>query len=116
LTSTGRCTKGVYFTLQKFPSNVPNKKGVKWLLMLDTEGLGSPEKSDHEFDRKIVLFAMLAADILIINTKGDMNSQMTNLLQMSCINFDLLRKFGKPPEVLYSFTQNKDNNKGPFRD
>jgi len=59
--------------------------------MLDTEGLGSPEKNDNEFDKKIVLFGMLAADILIINTKGDMNSQMTNLLKMSCVNFDLIK-------------------------
>jgi hypothetical protein len=40
--------------------------------MLDTEGLQSPERNDPEYDRKIVLFAMLAADVLIINNKGDM--------------------------------------------
>ena len=42
--------------------------------MLDTEGLMSPERNDSEYDRKIVLFAMLAADILIVNSKGEMNS------------------------------------------
>ena len=36
-TSTGRCTKGVYFTLQEYKEK--NKAEVKWLLMLDTEGL-----------------------------------------------------------------------------
>jgi hypothetical protein len=36
-TGSGRCTIGVYFTLQRFPDE--NKNGVKWLLMLDTEGL-----------------------------------------------------------------------------
>ena len=39
--------------------------------MLDTEGLQSPERIDAEYDRKIVLFAMLSADILIINKKGE---------------------------------------------
>jgi len=35
-TSTGRCTKGIYFTLQKF---TVVDSDVQWLLMLDTEGL-----------------------------------------------------------------------------
>ena len=44
--------------------------------MLDTEGLQSPERIDNEYDRKIVLFAMLSSDILIINNKGEINSNM----------------------------------------
>jgi hypothetical protein len=40
LSADGRCTSGIYFTLQKLPSHLSsNKAGVKWLLMLDTEGL-----------------------------------------------------------------------------
>ena len=70
-TGSGRCTIGVYFTLQRFPDE--NKNGVKWLLMLDTEGLQSPERTDDEYDRKIVLFAMLSANVLIINNKGEIN-------------------------------------------
>ena len=35
-TSTGRCTKGIYFTLQKFPDD---RGKVKWMRILDTEGL-----------------------------------------------------------------------------
>jgi hypothetical protein len=73
-TSSGRCTKGIYFTLQKFPDDIPNEAGVRWLLMLDTEGLQSPEKIDDEYDRKIVLFAMLSANVLIINNKGEINA------------------------------------------
>ena len=42
--------------------------------MLDTEGLQNPDWVDDEFDRKIVLFAMLSANILIINNKGEINS------------------------------------------
>ena len=41
--------------------------------MLDTEGLQSPERTDDEYDRKIVLFAMLNSDILIINSKAEIN-------------------------------------------
>jgi hypothetical protein len=42
--------------------------------MLDTEGLQSPERIDDEYDRKIVLFAMLTANLLIINNKGEINA------------------------------------------
>jgi len=42
--------------------------------MLDTEGLQSPENINHEYDRKIVLFAMMSANLLIINNKGEINA------------------------------------------
>ena len=73
-TSQGRCTKGIYFTLQEFPKDIANDGKVRWLLMLDTEGLQSPEKIDDEYDRKIVLFGMLSANVLIINNRGEINA------------------------------------------
>ena len=42
--------------------------------MLDTEGLQSPERIDDEYDRKIVLFAMLSANLLIVNNRGEVHS------------------------------------------
>jgi len=48
--------------------------------MLDTEGLQSAERKNREYDRKIVLFAMLSADILIINNKGEINEEMKTCL------------------------------------
>ena len=102
-TATGRCTSGIYFTLQRMPDHMDNKAGIKWLLMLDTEGLQSPERKDQEYDRKIVLFAMLAADILIINCKGEISSQMINTLQISCYSYDLVRNYGQAPKILYAF-------------
>ena len=45
------------------------------MIILDTEGLQSPNREGgcDEFDRKIVLFAMLNSDILIINSKAEIN-------------------------------------------
>lgn len=85
LSSQGRCTSGIYFTLQKLPDHLAqNKAGVKWILMLDTEGLFGAERMQHdnvdEYDRKIVLFAMLASDMLIINVSGEIKSNMIKLL------------------------------------
>ena len=44
------------------------------MIILDTEGLQSPNWVDcDEYDRKIVLFAMLNSDILIINSNAELN-------------------------------------------
>ena len=59
--------------------------------MLDTEGLQSPERIDDEYDRKIVLFAMLSADILIFNSKGDMDGNILKTLKICTITFDLIK-------------------------
>ena len=64
---------------------------MKWLLLLDTEGLQSPERNDDEYDRKIILFAMLSADILIFNSKGDMDGKILNTLKICTISFDLIK-------------------------
>ena len=71
--------------------------------MLDTEGLQSPEKIDDEYDRKIVLFAMLSANLLIINNKGEFNSHMINTLKMCCLTFDMLKKYGYSPQIMYTY-------------
>ena len=60
--------------------------------MLDTEGLQSPERKDEEYDRKIVLFAMLSANIVIINTKSETNNVMNETLKMCCLTFDEILK------------------------
>ena len=67
------------------------------MLLLDTEGLQSPERLNDEYDRKIVMFALLCSDILIINSKGDINSGMTNILKMCALNYDKLKNYSKPP-------------------
>ena len=71
--------------------------------MLDTEGLQSPERIDDEYDRKIVLFAMLSADVLIINKKGEINANMVNTLKMCCVTYDALSKYGCTPEIIFTY-------------
>ena len=88
---------------------------MKWLLLLDTEGLQSPERVDDEYDRKIVLFAMLTADILIINNKGEINAKMINTLQMCCLTFDDMKHTQKFPEIAYIFGQNDGKDKEPYK-
>ena len=51
-------------------------KDVEYFIILDTEGLNSPERADKEYDRKIVLFTLLCSDFLLINSRGDMTDSM----------------------------------------
>lgn len=50
------------------------------MIQLDIEGFMSPDRIDDEYDRKTLLFAMLSADILIINNKKEIDSKMINIL------------------------------------
>ena len=76
---------------------------VEYLIILDTEGLNSPERSDKEYDRKIVLFTLMCSDFLIVNSKGDMTSSMTDILKMCTVEYDKLRDNTSRPKILYTF-------------
>ncbi len=71
--------------------------------MLDTEGLQSSENINDEYDRKIVLFAMMSSNLLIINNKGEINSNMANTLKICCLTFDFLKKFTISPQIMYIY-------------
>ncbi len=58
---------------------------------------------------------MLAADILIINNKGEINYKMINTLKMCCITFDKINQSSKTPEIHYIFGQNDIKDKNPFK-
>jgi len=105
-TSSGRCTKGIYGTL--FDCSFGDYDG---LLLLDTEGLFSPEKSDPEYDRKIVLFCFAVSHIVLINVRGDLNRNMQEVLSISLNVLDELKVSKVPsPTIFFVLNQNPDPN------
>ena len=88
---------------------------VEYLIILDTEGLNSPERSDKEYDRKIVLFTLMCSDFLIVNSRGDMTPSMTDILKMCTVQYDKLKDYASPPKILYTFVANNDLNPGPLK-
>ena len=77
---------------------------VEYFLILDTEGLNSIERSDKEYDRKIVLFSLLCSDFLIVNSKGDMVEAMVEILKMCAVQYDELKRYiTSSPNLLYTF-------------
>lgn len=98
-----------------------NGSDVDYLIILDTEGLNSPERAegdrpDSEYDRKIVLFTLLCSDFLIINSSGDMSLQMKELIKICAVRYDELRAHSKAPKILYTFVKNSDNNPSKFKE
>ena len=45
---------------------------------------------------------MLSADVLIINSRGEINANMKNTLKMCCVTYDALQKYGYNPEIIYT--------------
>ena len=98
-----------------------NGRDVDYLIILDTEGLNSPERAegdrpDSEYDRKIVLFTLLCSDFLIINSSGDMSLQMKELIKICAVRYDEMRAHTKAPKILFTFVKNNDNNPVKFKD
>lgn len=48
--------------------------------MLDSEGLFSLEKGDHEYDRNLVVFCMAVSNLLLINMLGEMGKEIEGIL------------------------------------
>ena len=79
LSSSGRCTKGVYACILKY--NYGDGKARR-LLILDTEGIQSSEARDSTFDKRIVYYAICISHCVLICNKGEMNAPMTETLKL----------------------------------
>jgi ribosome biogenesis GTPase A len=86
LSSNGRCTSGVYGTYYHVRNyNINNCNGI---LLLDTEGLfsnyeNSRCKNRTNFDNKLMLFLLKTCDILIMNTRGDVDGNCEKILEVT---------------------------------
>eukprot|EP00347_Sterkiella_histriomuscorum_P023277 403335263 len=79
--AAGRCTKGVYGYMisVKNQQTQQNKK----ILILDTEGIQAAEARDDRFDRRIVFFILSVSHIVLICSKSEMNSQMSEIIKLA---------------------------------
>ena len=76
--ASGRCTKGVYFTL------LTNVLENRHLIIIDTEGLMTTSKGrDHLFDNQIATLIFSISNIVILNHKGELDRNMKQLLEVS---------------------------------
>ena len=112
LTSVGRCTRGIYGSLSKLDRPVNLSQSF---LILDTEGLDAIERDDIKdtsmihFDRTMVLFCLAVSQVVIINIKGDIGSEMQNLLQICAYSLNRLKVSKvKAPKIFFVLNQQAD--------
>ena len=112
LTSAGRCTRGIYGSLSRLSRPVNNSNNF---LILDTEGLDAIERGNIKdtsvihFDRTMVLFCLSVSQVVIINVKGDIGSEMQKLLQICAYSLSKL-KVSKvaAPKIFFVLNQQAD--------
>ncbi len=82
--SDGRCTSGVYGTYYEISGELLAYNGI---LILDTEGLFSNYERKNSkacnFDNKLVLFLISICDVVILNTRGDVDVRCEEILEVS---------------------------------
>ncbi|CAG0899164.1 unnamed protein product [Darwinula stevensoni] len=103
LARTGRCTKGVY--MQFFPFGDENEgcdSPRDYLVLLDTEGLRSPEFSDDysgRRDNELASFAIGMADLTLLNVMGETPSDVKELLPTVLHGFIRMGEVKLEPQV-----------------
>jgi hypothetical protein len=106
--SDGRCTRGIYGSLIKSS----NPELFDYYLVLDTEGLQSIEKGDKEYDRKLILFCFAVSNILIINSKDQINEDIRQTLEISVDSLSKIEQLKVPrPSVYFVMNQRADPNR-----
>ena len=112
VTSSGRCTKGIYGTYFK----VSNFNSCDGILVLDTEGLfgllNEKEKETRDkFDKKLVLFCLAMSDFVFINFKGDIDITLTNVLEVCQNSLQRLQQGNvQTPDFFLVLNQNTQTN------
>ena len=105
--SDGRCTRGIYGSFIKATGE--SAKDFDYLLVLDTEGLQSIEKSDREYDRKLILFVFAVSNIVILNTINQITEDFKATLEI-CVDSLSKIKLARvhQPTVFFVMNQKAD--------
>ncbi|KAJ8050467.1 Interferon-induced very large GTPase 1 [Holothuria leucospilota] len=87
----GRCTKGAFMQLVPVHETLANETGCNFFVIIDTEGLGAPEKLQNmspEYDNELATFALCNSDLTLINIGGQtMGEEMSNVLEIAAHAF-----------------------------
>ena len=76
--SAGRCTKGLNAMLLQ-----TDFEETKEILILDSEGIFSVERDDPLYDRRLTTFSMAVSNLILINIKGEIGSELKKVLEVA---------------------------------
>ncbi|CAJ0843131.1 1865_t:CDS:2 [Entrophospora sp. SA101] len=102
--SVGRCTRGLFMRLLFLEKNLSDQLGVDAFVLIDTEGLGAPEKMDdpesEKKDRILATFAMGVSNLTILNVLGESTRDLTEILQIAIVTMARLEEAGIAPDIM----------------
>ncbi|MGH0183064.1 UNVERIFIED_CONTAM: hypothetical protein FKN15_011067 [Acipenser sinensis] len=100
--SSGRCTRGAFMLLIRVKENLKEELNCDFILLIDTEGLKSPElaqlEDSYEHDSELVTLVTELSDITIINIAMGNSTEMKDILQNVVHAFLRMEKVGKKPK------------------
>ncbi|CAG8466051.1 3762_t:CDS:2, partial [Racocetra fulgida] len=101
--SVGRCTRGLFMRLLFLDKDLSNQLGVDAFVLIDTEGLGAPEKMNEpeskKKDRILATFAMGVSNLTILNVLGESTRDLTEILQIAIVTMARLEKADIAPDI-----------------
>ncbi|XP_071828912.1 interferon-induced very large GTPase 1-like isoform X1 [Apostichopus japonicus] len=84
---SGQCTKGLFLRVLKVADDFVDQLGVKFIFLIDSEGIQSQErisKDDIRFDNEIVTLVLCISDVTLLNIAGEnVGPEMIGLLQIA---------------------------------
>ncbi|XP_060886992.1 up-regulator of cell proliferation isoform X2 [Labrus mixtus] len=103
--SSGRCTRGAFMLLIKVNENVKKELNCDFMLIIDTEGLKSPElaqlDNSYEHDNELATLVVGLSDITIINIAMENSTEMKDILQIVVHAFLRMKEVGKKPRCQF---------------
>ncbi|XP_030635117.1 interferon-induced very large GTPase 1-like [Chanos chanos] len=103
--SNGRCTRGAFMVLIKIKDDMRKELNCDFLLIIDTEGLKSPELAQldysYEHDNELATLVVGLSDVTIINIAMENSTEMKDILQIVVHAFLRMKEVGKRPKCLF---------------
>uniref|UniRef100_A0A3Q3EXY0 Si:dkey-85k7.12 n=1 Tax=Labrus bergylta TaxID=56723 RepID=A0A3Q3EXY0_9LABR len=103
--SSGRCTRGAFMLLIKVNENVKKELSCDFMVIIDTEGLKSPElaqlDNSYEHDNELATLVVGLSDITIINIAMENSTEMKDILQIVVHAFLRMKEVGKKPRCQF---------------
>ncbi|XP_021045219.1 interferon-induced very large GTPase 1 [Mus pahari] len=101
--SAGRCTKGAYMQLLKVEETFTEQLGIKYVLVVDTEGLRAPELNNksQNWDHELATLVIGLGNLTLINIFGENPSEIQDILQISVQAFLRMKQVKISPSCLF---------------
>ena len=102
--SSGRCTRGMFMQLIPIEEKIRSKLRYDYLVILDTEGLRTPElsvNSSFRGDNELATLSIGLGDVTILNMYGEGHTDVQDILQISIFAFIRMKLTYSKPRCIF---------------